>query len=112
MSTLISSCSPHSALMVRDVPGMYVQMESMLRQLRVHHRDNQEGQQCVFYTLDELEDQLKSRLEKLGVTRQNLEAGMEFMHQVKGQHSKWVGGCDWLCPLLDGCGLCASLCGW
>lgn len=78
--------------MVRDVPGMYVQLESMLRQLRVCHHDNQEGQQHVFYTLEELEDQCKSRLRKLNVTRQDLEAGMEFLHQVKGQQSMWMVG--------------------
>jgi hypothetical protein len=68
--------------MVREVPGLYVQIENMLRQLRVCHRDNQKNQQRVFYTLEELEDELKSFLLQLKISKEDLEAAVNFMHQV------------------------------
>lgn len=61
---------------------MYFHVETLLRQLRVKHRDNQEGQQRAFYTFQELKQQLKRPLNQLKVTDFDLKAALCFIHQV------------------------------
>lgn len=68
---------------MKEVPELYVQIEHSLRQLRVSRRDNQEGQQGVFYTLEELQGQLKNVLLRLRATEQDFRAAIHFIHQVE-----------------------------
>lgn len=70
---------------MREVPCLYAHLESLLRQLRLKHRENQEGQQRVFYTLQELREQLqelKSDLVNPSTPQQDLMAAVRFIHQV------------------------------
>ena len=55
-----------------------------LRELRISHRDNQEGQQRVFYTLEELQEQLKTVLQQLKASQEDFRAAINFIHQVQG----------------------------
>ena len=83
----------HCTLLLRDIPYLYSKLESMLRQLRVCHREGQEGQQRVLCTLQELREQLKSELKD--VEEDDLKAALRFMHQVRvGWVWLGVGCCD------------------
>ena len=62
---------------------MYVQVEDLLRQLRLHHREQQEGQQMAFYTIPELRERLKKPLHQLQATEADFIAALKFIHQVQ-----------------------------
>lgn len=68
--------------MVREVPFLYTQLESTLRQLRLSHDENQEGQQHVFYTMEELGERLKSPLAQLKATPADFRSAINFIHKV------------------------------
>ncbi len=79
---------PHSTLIARDVPCLYSRLENVLRQLRVSHRENQEGQQRVFYTLQELREQFRELKSELADAPQpDFRAAIKFIHQVS---TDWV----------------------
>lgn len=73
---------PHSSLLVREVPFLYTQLEATLRQVRLSHRDNQAGQQHIFYTLEELAEQLRTPLAQLKVTPADFQSAINFIHKV------------------------------
>ena len=84
---------PRSTLTIREAPFLYFQVESQLRQLRSSHHDNQESQQQVLYTVEELAEQMKAFLEKMRVSDFSFRAAINFIHQVtKGVHDV-ISGC-------------------
>lgn len=94
------SSFPQCTLMIRDVPHLYIQLEAALRQLRLQHHETLEGQQRVFYTMEELGELLKKTLLNLQATGADFRAAIKFIHQVK-----WVGfdqSCVWVWKLVGG----------
>ena len=90
----------HSTLVVREVPFLYTQLESTLRQLRISHHDNhQEGQYHIFHTLEELEERLKVPLAQLKVTSADFKSAITFIHKVRGDTLKYV--LSWVRHLVD-----------
>ena len=85
----------HSSLISREVPYKYMQIESLLRQLRAHHPTTtvqgggeEGGELRAFYTPDELEEQLKNSLQELKATSADFNSALLFLHQV----------CEWVRP--------------
>lgn len=76
---------PTSSLLVKEVPFAYTQLESLLRQLRVSGKEPQEGQQQVFYTAGELEEQLSTSLTQLKLTPADFTSAISFIHKVTNQ---------------------------
>ena len=84
----------------RDVPQLYVQVESLLRQLRVHNRRHQEGKQQVFYSTQELMGIFKKPLHQIQCSEENFVAALQFIGQVCPQQLQ-VRSC--FCRVLPMC---------
>lgn len=74
--------SPHTMLMTREVPTLYIQIEHALRQLRAGRHDNHDSHQQVFYTAEGLQKSLQTFLRTLKATPQDFTAAIEFIHQM------------------------------
>ena len=95
-----------STLINRDVPYIYSQIENLMRQLRVIHRDSREGQQRAFYTLKELRERLKNPLLQLKATELDFKAALKFIHEmglVHLHHPSAIETLVCLDPQLIGC---------
>ena len=68
--------------MVKEVPYLYTQLETTLRQLRVSWREVKEGQQRIFHSLEELSEQLKTLLTQLKVSPADFKSALNFTHKV------------------------------
>jgi len=62
---------------------MYVQVESLLRQLRMRNRTHQEGRQQVFYSTLELMDVFKKPLHQIHCSKEDFVAALQFIGQVR-----------------------------
>ena len=66
-----------------EVPTVYTQVESLVRQLRGHFRDvKTEGEQKAFYMFSELRDRLRRPLKQLNITGADFLAALRFLHEV------------------------------
>ena len=62
---------------------MYVQVDELLRQLRMRNREHREGQQQAFYTIQELKDIFKKPLHQIHCTEDNFIAALKFINEVR-----------------------------
>ena len=66
-----------------EVPTVYTQVESLIRQLRGHFKEvKTEGEQKAFYMFSELRDRLRRPLKQLDITGADFLAALRFLHEV------------------------------
>ena len=66
-----------------ELPTVYTQIESLVRQLRTHLRSlRTDGEQKPFYTLSELKDRLRRPLKQLSVTGMDFYAALRLLDEV------------------------------
>ena len=66
-----------------ELPTIYTQIESLVRQLRTHLRSlRTDGEQKPFYTFSELKDRLRRPLKQLSVTGMDFYAALRLLHEV------------------------------
>ena len=71
---------------------MYVQVDELLRQLRMRNREHREGQQQAFYTIQELKDIFKKPLHQIHCTEDNFIAALKFINEVRMYVTVWLVG--------------------
>lgn len=70
-----------------ELPTIYTQIESLVRQLRTHLRSlRNDGEQKPFYTLSELKECLRRPLKQLAVTGMDFYAALRLLHEVCMDH--------------------------
>ena len=67
-----------------EVPTVYNQIESLIRQLRGHLKDvKTEGEQKPFYTFGELQERLRRPLKQLNIPGIDFVTALRFLHEVR-----------------------------
>ena len=70
-----------------DVPAAYVQVESLMRQLRSNARSMKtEGEQKPFYQFSELKTRLRRTLKQMDISSCDFKAALYLLHQVIYNH--------------------------
>ena len=74
---------PGFQMIGQEVPALYTNVESLVRQLRSTFRCSQkEGEQKPFYTISELMDKLQRPLKELHIREKDFTAALVLMHEV------------------------------
>ena len=74
---------PGFQMIGQEVPAVYANVESLIRQLRSTFRTSlKEGEQKAFYSIPELMDKLQRPLKELNIEEKDFTAALVLMHEV------------------------------
>lgn len=75
----------HFNLIGQEVPSSYVEVEQLIRQLRLKVEQNpRDGGRPAFHVFDKLKEGLSKHLADLGISDATFSSALKFLHEVAG----------------------------